>query len=652
MAVSAKVGAFTLLAADPASTDYDLVLGFTPKALIVWWMGHGSSTDACAAGSITAGMGFAVSDASERCAVYQSTNGAASGTSGRGNASGSLIRTITAAGSVDGSAHVTVWGSTITIRMTDVVPVDVRVHYLALGGDSITDAEIGGFDANDATGSQTVNTGFQGDCVLFSTTFVGSDTVGSASGAIAFGGATAAGQWCASICNEQGSANADTATYVNDAECIGWVNPTNVAQANMRATFTSFDATPSFTINWAEIGFTGARIVNYLLLKGASVAIGNLLTQTDTTTPINVTGQSFQPAAVMFISGARAEDTIDTPSSHAHLSIGAATSATERGAQAAWEEDGVANMQNARAVEHDEVYINISASDTVQGLMDLTAMNSDGFSCLMDDADPAQNFVVWMAFGPATATSIDLQGSASGAATATGALTTSIALAGAVDAQATVSGALTTAIPLAGSVSGAATVTGELTTAIRMAGSLSGVATAAAALTTAIPLDAAVSATGTATADLTTQIPLSASVTGVATASGSLAESGAALQASASAVASASADLSTAIALAGSVTGAGIATGDLTTAVRFAASVLASAAATAILSTQIALAGDALGAADCSGVLTDAVVVAFESTTVIASFGPSAEVSASYSTTSEPAASFGTSTTVIATAKG
>jgi hypothetical protein len=102
-----------------------------------------------------------------------------------------------------------------------------------------------------------------------------------------------------------------------------------------------------------------------------------------------------------------------------------------------------------------------------------------------------------------------LDGAASGAASATGALSTSISLAGAANAQASGTGALTTSVRLAGSAvaqangsgtipGGAASLVGSaitaasgsatLSTSVLMAGAASAQASAAAALTTSISL--------------------------------------------------------------------------------------------------------------------------------------------------------------------
>jgi hypothetical protein len=51
-------------------------------------------------------------------------------------------------------------------------------------------------------------------------------------------------------------------------------------------------------------------------------------------------------------------------------------------------------------LSHDQCYQNLAAADgTVEGEMDVSSVDAGGFTLIMDDADPAQSFVVYAAFG-------------------------------------------------------------------------------------------------------------------------------------------------------------------------------------------------------------------------------------------------------------
>jgi hypothetical protein len=51
-------------------------------------------------------------------------------------------------------------------------------------------------------------------------------------------------------------------------------------------------------------------------------------------------------------------------------------------------------------VSHDQVYQNLNANTgAIEGEMDVQSVGSDGFTLIMDDADPAQSFVWYAAWG-------------------------------------------------------------------------------------------------------------------------------------------------------------------------------------------------------------------------------------------------------------
>src|SRR3990172_8183627 len=142
-----------------------------------------------------------------------------------------------------------------------------------------------------------------------------------------------------------------------------------------------------------------SRRVHYLALKGGSYVVGDLLTSMTTGATITESGFGFSPKASLFLSHNKAQSTLDTSQAHDEVSIGAFSSTTARGAQCVFDEFGVADTDVGTAVEHDEVYCNLDTNMAVEGLMGVQSVNSDGFTLAMDDPDPAQSFVGYMAFG-------------------------------------------------------------------------------------------------------------------------------------------------------------------------------------------------------------------------------------------------------------
>lgn len=232
------------------------------------------------------------------------------------------------------------------------------------------------------------------------------------------------------------------------------------------------------------------------------------------------------------------------------------------------------------------------------------------------------------AFGSIT-TSIPLTGGAAGVASGTGALTTSIRLAGAASAVAAGAGSITTSIPLIGAASASAAGAGALSTAVALTGGASVVASASGSITTSIPLTgtaaASASATGTLTAPgtglsgsatcsaaatgaLTTAIPLSGTATCTAAASAALTAPGSGLTGSATCATAAAGALSTAIRLAGAAACTAVASASFSgSAAALSGSATCSAAASASLTTGIALVGAGGVSVFAVGALTTAI---------------------------------------------
>jgi hypothetical protein len=151
-------------------------------------------------------------------------------------------------------------------------------------------------------------------------------------------------------------------------------------------------------VNWLERGLDTR--VYYLSIQGGSWAVGDLLTQTDTTTAMAESGFGFSPSSLLFVSAGKAEDASDTSSAHWKMSVGMATSTSNCGAVAGGSRNGNTTMFTQNFIEYDSVYINFDpATDAITGLMDVQSFDSDGATMIMDDADPSQAFVWYVAAG-------------------------------------------------------------------------------------------------------------------------------------------------------------------------------------------------------------------------------------------------------------
>ena len=377
---------------------------FQPKVIFFWWSGRSDTTDAAGAASHDRGFGWAVSTSDRRCVVSRSLDSNNTMTNSSGHSDAACIITVsTSTDAIDGAIDLDALLSTgFRLIVDDVMPRALRVHWMALGGtdpsfESIT------FTQQAGTGDQDVQT-FAGSPTAFlflSAALRANPPSGGVWSPFGIGAASGTGateQACLGCTAEDAIADGITMAYCRDGEVIGLITATD--NPNNRATFTSFLAN-GFRVNWAETDTTAIR--HFVLgVSGISMKVFTLLTQTNTTTPISSGSLGMTPKAALYFSANAAEDAANTSHVHDSCSIGGAVSPQNRRCHAVLDEDAVANSDVETAVEHDEVYANLSTSAAIEGLMDVTDFGLDSIMHIMDDADPSQSFVWGLAFGVPT----------------------------------------------------------------------------------------------------------------------------------------------------------------------------------------------------------------------------------------------------------
>lgn len=407
MAFTTFVDSFNVTTAAAGNTVVRTGYGFQPKVIILWWSNRQESVDTVGAQTIMRGVGFATSTSNRYAICTKDRNAQAATDTATLNAPDACIVSLlqAATNTVDGLMDLQSFDSDgITLVIDDAFGTDIRVHCLALGGTDLTNAII--LDAQEAasTGNAAyTGAGFQADAAIFISdgSAAAPPTGGSRDGTLTVGiatGSSASAQYVYSGGGDSGVATIETSSYGKTGECLAlW--PNGMASIDARATFVSFDS-DGFTINWTERAAT--RHFFTLLLKGGSYAVGNLATRTDGN-DIAVTGLGFDPTGILFVSHCQAESTSDTPQTHDIWSMGAAKNTTTRAAHGTQDEHATAsgNVECSTAVEFDEVYVHINASDTIEALMDLKSLDSGGFTCVMDDAEASATLVGYLAFGNA-----------------------------------------------------------------------------------------------------------------------------------------------------------------------------------------------------------------------------------------------------------
>jgi hypothetical protein len=399
--LSTKVGWFNVGTGGTGSTVPVTGIGFQPKVVNLWWSGRTESMDTTSSASISRGFGVAVSPSDRRSVFSQSLDAQGTTVTDSGHHNAAAIGTINPSdGLINGLADLqSMDPDGFTLVIDDPFAINLRIQYLALGGASLTNAVTGVFTQTGSVGDQDVTVGFQPDAVVLFSPNIGADPPGTNVDSLMMIGA-AAGATPVNAMWVGGSNDADSpVTSVSHglvaAESAVRVS-SGIGSITARASITQW-LPNGFRLNWVENGGGGIRF-HYLALRGGSYLVGNLATRTDST-PIVESGFGFMPRAGLLLSHSASQSAPASLQSNDAWSIGAFTSATERGAQGAFDEDGVSPSETATSVEHDAVYVSISPSDTIDGVMDVSSVDPDGFTAVMVDPDPSARFVWYLAFG-------------------------------------------------------------------------------------------------------------------------------------------------------------------------------------------------------------------------------------------------------------
>src|SRR3990172_253819 len=391
---------------DVVTTDPDAGT-FQPKVVIFFMTGRTGTSDSVGGADAKPAIGWAVSSTSRYTWSLQLDDGAGTSNTDRYRDTTACLSAIDVSGVVDGLLDFVSFNSDGFSVVPDIAFVDTcRVTYLALGGSDLQVEQGSVVSSIGATGDEDFTSlGFTPDALLILDSASADLTVtvhARASFGAAAGSTPSNAVWACS--SENGQALTDSASYCRSGEIFVRMDtdPSDPTPIARRATLTAW-LTNGFRLNWTE-NIAGTVTLFYLALRGGNFRVDSLLTQTDTTTDIVETGFGFAPKAGLIVSACRAASTEDTVSAGLELSVGAFAGTTDRGAQGCHDDDNADTSVVGTILEHDEVYANMSTSDTTEGLMDLKSLDSDGFTCIMDDADPSQSFAWYFSVGPLGAT--------------------------------------------------------------------------------------------------------------------------------------------------------------------------------------------------------------------------------------------------------
>jgi hypothetical protein len=396
MGYSALVGSFNINTAKTVGQTQAITgVGFTPKVVLFWWSGTTESADGARGESIAPGFGAMASSSQRWCCTTRSEDAAATSDSMKVNNDDAAIKAYSNTTTLDGAADFSSFdGDGFTLIIDDQFTIALRVSYLALGGDDLTNVKVGTVTRGNVGNWSVADMGFQPDALILSTAYGNAfnETVGL-NAALTVGIATgAANQGVVAFGDKDNQATTSACAYGYSGECNASVWG---GYAVERDALVSMDA-GGFTCNNLE---TNVLSVGYVGLKGGQYKVGQLTTRTDGNDIVEAE-PNFQPVALLFLSANRAENAQDTPSNNGALSIGAATSTSNRAAQAIWDEHNLADSETATANYDTACYANV-ADDAIVGLMDIKSIEATGFVAVMDDTDPAGCWVTYLAIGAA-----------------------------------------------------------------------------------------------------------------------------------------------------------------------------------------------------------------------------------------------------------
>jgi hypothetical protein len=384
--------------------------------------------------------------------------------------------------------------------------------------------------------------------------------------------------------------------------------------------------TDSITLTTRD-GASGSDLAYFLILGGADLSyhVGTVTTRTSTgTDTISTTG--IDPDAVLMMVGTTGTAGSIVSDSRANgLMIGAADDSGQY-SHSIYDEDGAATSNTGTVSSAAQVLnLDSSASGSRTDLATATvALGTGGFSLDYSAADATARKGWFLAFGPASGgggPGAVLEGSATAAASASGAITTAIQLAGAAILSAASTGSLSTAVQLAAQALAGGQALGDLSTAITLQGAVATATLASGDLSAQIRLDGAALAAAIASAGLTASILLAAAAQGGAQAAGSL-STGEGLEGVATGAAQATGSLTTLIVLSGAAVAALLASGDLsTTPSGLVGAATAGAQASGAITTAIPLAGGAQVSVIATGDAATGVTLAGAAVAVVAATG-------------------------------
>jgi len=279
---------------------------------------------------------------------------------------------------------------------------DLRVGYVAFGGDQISRATSGVFYAPTTSGDQEVDLGFAPDgLILWTPTTVSKgltafdDATEGGDARFAFGMTDGVNQGYTATLHTNGANPTVSKRRTKTDAVIGVLDSSGVLA---EASVVRINANGKLLLSWAS-GPTAYPIC-YLALKGPQIAVGSYDQPTSNTTHA-VTGVGFQPEGLIVASGGQAAS--GATNAHGRLALGFASAVGEQLAVAYEDDDAVTPSSTQSAFRTDGMLK--ALGDGSEPLDTLTSFDADGFTMTASSTDATSRRCLYMALaedpGPA-----------------------------------------------------------------------------------------------------------------------------------------------------------------------------------------------------------------------------------------------------------
>lgn len=391
MSVLAKKGVFTL----PTTTQSVPVtgVGFQPKALILWTTGQ---TVSGYTSGVKLGFGMAASSTQRITTAIRSDDAQSPVVAIRRALSNAcLLVSMTAGGTLEMYTDFTSFdadGFTLALTVASAGTA-YKVHYLALGGNDITNVFVGKTAIGTSIGAWSVTgVGFKPDLVIGTHILNNIDAGAFSTSQFNLSAFTETTQSALSYRSQDAANPTNNINYQrNDKAIVGVSSSANTV--GIEGTITTMDA-DGFTIDLT----TAPSTVDwgFMAIKGGHYAVLSDTQKTSTGTK-SKTGAGFKPSALLMC-GVNAATSSSINSNQSKISIGGGDGSTE-GASWASSVDNVATSDTNVAHVEDKVLRHATDPTTTDSEADLASLDNDGYTLDWTTADATDREFFVILFG-------------------------------------------------------------------------------------------------------------------------------------------------------------------------------------------------------------------------------------------------------------